>query len=124
VTATVLLVEDHEQVRTLVHMVLEKLGYTVVAAASGGEALAAAAAHEGPIDMVLTDLVMPGMDGKELVERMRDLRPGIRALFTSGYAQGMVEGHELGEGDAFLPKPYDQSELATAIGAVLAAPAA
>ena len=123
-TATVLLVEDHEQVRTLVHMVLEKLGYTVVAAASGGEALAAAAAHEGPIDMVLTDLVMPGMDGKELVERMRDLRPGIRALFTSGYAQGMVEGHELGEGDAFLPKPYDQAELATAIGAVLAAPAA
>jgi len=122
--ATVLLVEDHEQVRTLVHMVLEKLGYTVVAAASGGEALAAAAAHEGPIDMVLTDLVMPGMDGKELVERMRDLRPGIRALFTSGYAQGMVEGHELGEGDAFLPKPYDQAELATAIGAVLAAPAA
>jgi hypothetical protein len=121
--ATVLLVEDHEQVRTLVHMVLEKLGYTVVAAASGGEALAAAAAHDGPIDMVLTDLVMPGMDGKELVERMRDLRPGIRALFTSGYAQGMVEGHELGEGDAFLSKPYDQAELATAIGAVLAAPA-
>jgi len=123
-TATVLLVEDHEQVRTLVHMVLEKLGYTVVAAASGGEALAAATAHEGPIDMVLTDLVMPGMDGKELVERMRDLRPGIRALFTSGDAQGMVEGHELGEGDAFLPKPYDRAELATAIGAVLAAPAA
>jgi len=123
-TATLLLVEDHEQVRTLVHMVLEKLGHTVVAAASGGEALAAAAAREGPIDMVVTDLVMPGMDGRELVERLRELRPGIRALFTSGYAQGVVEGHELGEGDAFLPKPYDQAELAAAVEAVLAAPAA
>ena len=123
-TATLLLVEDHEQVRTLVHMVLEKLGHTVVAAASGGEALAAAAAREGPIDMVVTDLVMPGMDGKELVERLRELRPGIRALFTSGYSQGVVEGHELGAGDAFLPKPYDQSELAAAVEAVLAAPAA
>ncbi len=122
-TGTLLLVEDHEQVRTLVHMVLEKLGHTVVAAASGGEALAAAAAREGPIDMVVTDLVMPGMDGKELVERLRELRPGIRALFTSGYAQGVVEGHELGEGDAFLPKPYDQAELAAAVEAVLAAPA-
>jgi PAS domain S-box-containing protein len=121
--ATLLLVEDHEQVRTLVHMVLEKLGHTVLAAASGGEALAAASAREGPIDMVITDLVMPGMDGKELVERLRELRPGIRALFTSGYAQGVVEGHALSEGDAFLPKPYDQSELAAAVEAVLAEPA-
>jgi two-component system, cell cycle sensor histidine kinase and response regulator CckA len=120
-TATVLLVEDHEQVRTLVHLVLEKQGFTVLAASNGGEALAAAAAHEGPIDLVLTDLVMPGMDGKELVERLRELRPGVRALFTSGYAQGVVEGRELADGDAFLPKPYDQAELASAIGAVLAA---
>jgi CheY-like chemotaxis protein/two-component sensor histidine kinase len=119
-TATVLLVEDHEQVRTLVHLLLEKQGFTVLAASNGGEALAVAAAHDGPIDLVLTDLVMPGMDGKELVECLRELVPGIRALFTSGYAQGMVEGRELDDGDAFLPKPYDQAELTSAIGAVLA----
>jgi two-component system, cell cycle sensor histidine kinase and response regulator CckA len=119
--ATLLLVEDHEQVRTLVHMVLEKQGYTVLAAANGGEALAVAAAHDGPIDLVLTDLVMPGIGGKELVERLREERPGILALFTSGYAQGMVEGHELGDGEEFLAKPFDQSELAAAIGSILAA---
>jgi CheY-like chemotaxis protein len=119
VPATLLLVEDHDQVRTLVHTVLEKQGYTVIAAANGGEALAAAAAHAGRIDLVVTDLVMPGMGGKELVDRLRRLRPGIRALFTSGYAEGMVEGHELGADDEFLPKPFDQAELAAAIRAVL-----
>jgi two-component system cell cycle sensor histidine kinase/response regulator CckA len=117
--ATLLLVEDHDQVRTLVQTVLEKQGYTVIAAANGGEALAAAAAHAGRIDLVVTDLVMPGMGGKELVDRLRGLRPGIRALFTSGYAAGMVEGHELGADDDFLPKPFDQAELAAAIRAVL-----
>ena len=116
---TLLLVEDHEQVRTLVHMVLEKQGYTVLAAASGGEALAASVAHNGTIDLMITDLVMPGMDGKELAGRLRKLRPDVRVLYTSGYAQGMVEGHELDDGDAFLPKPYDQSELAAAIAGVL-----
>jgi len=92
---------------------------SVIAAANGGEALAAAAAHAGRIDLVVTDLVMPGMGGKELVDRLRGLRPGIRALFTSGYAEGMVEGHELGADDDFLPKPFDQAELAAAIRAVL-----
>jgi CheY-like chemotaxis protein len=116
---TLLLVEDHEQVRTLVHLVLEKQGYAVLAAASGVEALAASAAHDGTIDLMITDLVMPGMDGKELAGRLRTLRPDVRVLYTSGYAQGMVEGHELEDGDAFLPKPYDQSELAAAIAAVL-----
>ena len=118
-SGTLLLVEDHDQVRTLVHMVLEKHGYTVLAAASGGEALAASAAHTGTIDLMITDLVMPGMDGKELAGRLRTLRPDVRVLYTSGYAQGMVEGHELDDGDAFLPKPYDQAELAAAIAAAL-----
>jgi two-component system cell cycle sensor histidine kinase/response regulator CckA len=123
-TGTLLLVEDHEQVRTLVHMVLESQGYTVLAASNGGEALAAAAAHAGTIDLVITDLVMPGMGGKQLAERLRELRPGIRVLFTSGYAHGRVEGHEVGDSDPFLPKPYDQAELAAAVTAVLAGPAA
>jgi two-component system cell cycle sensor histidine kinase/response regulator CckA len=118
-SGTLLLVEDHEQVRTLVHMLLEKQGYTVLAAASGGQALAMAAAHDGTIDLMITDLVMPGMGGKELAGRLRELRPDVRVLYTSGYAEGMVEGHELDAGDAFLPKPYDQSELATAIAGVL-----
>jgi two-component system cell cycle sensor histidine kinase/response regulator CckA len=118
-SGTLLLVEDHEQVRTLVHILLEKQGYTVLAAASGGEALAASAAHDGTIDLMITDLVMPGMGGKELAERLREVWPDIRVLYTSGYAQGMVEGHELDEGDTFLPKPYDQSELAAAIAGVL-----
>ena len=86
-TETILLVEDDEQVRTLVHVLLEQQGYRVLVAASGGEALAASAAHDGTIDLLITDVVMPGMSGKELAERLRQaaarppraLHVGVRA---------------------------------------------
>src|SRR5919198_372528 len=110
----VLFVEDHEQVRTLVHIVLEQLGYTVLVASNGGEALAQVGVHTDTLDVLITDLIMPGMSGRELADRLRADRPGTRVLFMSGYTQDML-GEGLGPGEAYLQKPYDQAELAPAL---------
>ena len=116
----VLFVEDHEQVRTLVHIVLEQLGYTVLVASNGGEALAQVGVHTDTLDVLITDLIMPGMSGRELADRLRADRPGTRVLFTSGYTQDML-GEGLGPGEAYLQKPYDQAELARALEELLEA---
>ena len=94
---TLLVVEDDPTVGELVRDVLEPLGYSVLTTASGEEALAASEAHAGPIHLLLTDVVMPGMNGKQLAEVLRAKRPGIRVLFMTGYTrdalstQGMME---------------------------------
>jgi CheY-like chemotaxis protein len=111
-TETVLLVEDDEQARTLVHMLLERLGYTVLAASNGGEALALCDRHAGPIALLVTDVVMPGMSGRVLAEAIGERRPDTRVLFTSGYSDDMLDHLGIEQGEAYLQKPYDESDLA------------
>jgi CheY-like chemotaxis protein len=117
---SVLVAEDDEAVRTLVRVALSKRGYRVLVAANGGEALLLCERHPGSIDLLLTDLVMPGMGGLELFERLVLLRPQLRALFVSGYADRAVLRHgEIVEGMAFLEKPFTPDSLARKVREVL-----
>ena len=117
---TVLLVEDDDDVRMATRMLLAQLGYTILEAATPAEALRLCEAHPGAIDLLLTDVVMPQMGGVELAERVRALRPGIAALFVSGYANHSIA--DLGtRGGAvhYLAKPFGRSSLAAAIRTAL-----
>ncbi len=112
-TETVLVVEDESWVRDLAVKVLTLLGYRVLAAANGGEAFLLAEQHPGRIDLLFTDVVMPGINGKQLADRMRALRPEIRVLFTSGYTEDVIVHHGVvEEGLSFLAKPYSPVALA------------
>jgi PAS domain S-box-containing protein len=117
---TVLLVEDEPGVRGLARTVLERHGYTVIAAAGGEEALALAAAHPGPIGLLFTDVVMPGLNGRELADRLLGLRPETKVLYASGYTEdsevlrGVVSARL-----AFMTKPYSPRTLAAKIRQVL-----
>jgi CheY-like chemotaxis protein len=117
---TVLLVEDDEMVRGLAQLVLEADRYTVLPARNADEALETARHHAGTIDAVITDMVMPGMGGSNLVEQLRRLRPGLRVVLTSGYAgrgQELIES--LGAQAGFLPKPYTPDMLTRILREVL-----
>ncbi len=120
---TVLLAEDEPVVRRLVESILRRLGYTVLAAANGEQALALLAAHEGKVDLLLSDVVMPGLSGRELAEHVAALRPEVRVLLVSGYHQDSVlhDGVER-QRVAFLPKPFTPAALALRVRAVLDAP--
>jgi signal transduction histidine kinase/ActR/RegA family two-component response regulator len=111
--ATILVVEDEGAVRRLVQTLASSLGYTVLVAASGDEALQVAREHRGPIDLLLTDLVMPKMSGKELAGRMRRERKGLRVLFMSGYSdEALVDRDALTQTGPFLQKPFSSDRLA------------
>jgi PAS domain S-box-containing protein len=117
---TILLVEDDEAVRELVHFVLERLGYHVIDASDGVEALAVAASHTGTIDLLLSDLVMPRMDGRQLAVRLRLARPGLKVIHMSGYPGGQADGEiGLDDGTTFLPKPFERQQLARLVRATL-----
>jgi len=117
---TVLLVEDATPVRTLARRSLEARGYRVLDAADGRAALEISARHDGDIDLLLTDVVMPGMSGRELAERLAPLRPGMKVLYTSGYTDdAMVRQGVLTAGVAFLPKPFVPDTLARKVRDVL-----
>ncbi|HEX8393269.1 MAG TPA: PAS domain S-box protein [Longimicrobium sp.] len=107
---TVLLAEDEPAVRMLIGAVLGDAGYTVLSAANGAEALSVAAAHPGPIHLLVSDVVMPEMGGPELARLLRAARPGTRVLFLSGYTEDAVR-QRLPEG-GFVQKPVDPDELA------------
>jgi CheY-like chemotaxis protein len=117
---TVLVVEDQEAVRRLTKTILEEHGYRVLEAASGAEAHAVAKEHAGEIDLLLTDVVMPGMDGRTLSGQLRDLRPNLRVILMSGYA-GDLTAHEgaPASGLAYIQKPFVPEELATKVRGVL-----
>jgi nitrogen-specific signal transduction histidine kinase/CheY-like chemotaxis protein len=117
---TVLVVEDEPMVRDLIFRVLETCGYEVQSAMHGDEALRIAEAHPGRIDLLLTDVVMPRMGGRELVERFRELRPETRVLFMSGYTDDALLRHGLAGIEAgFLQKPFSPQVLARTVEELL-----
>jgi two-component system, cell cycle sensor histidine kinase and response regulator CckA len=111
-TGTVLVVDDQDVVRDVIRLTLEGAGYTVLDAASPNDALALVR-ENGPIDLLVTDVVMPEMDAFELADRVVSELPGVRVLYTSGYTDAGAEG-------PFIQKPFTPAELVEKVGTVLA----
>jgi len=119
-TETVLVAEDEAAVRTLARRALQRFGYRVLVAGNGQEALALVRESGDPIDLLLTDVVMPEMGGRELAEHLVRERPATRVLFTSGYTDAAVlQAQGSGLVSAFLPKPYTPVQLARKVREVL-----
>ena len=117
---TILLVEDEPMVRNMVRRILQRLGYTVLEAACPADALVIWETRQADIDLLLTDVIMPGMNGRQLYDRLRAMNPELRALFMSGYSQDAIAHHGvLDEGISFTPKPCTGEELALKVRQVL-----
>ncbi len=117
---TILLAEDDPVVRSLARHMLEDQGYTILEAGSGSEALQLAQRYPGSIDMLLTDVIMPDLNGKALAAELSRLRPGLKVLFMSGYTDDAIVHHGvLGPHVAFLPKPFNHLALVGKVRAVL-----
>jgi two-component system cell cycle sensor histidine kinase/response regulator CckA len=118
--STVLLVEDEDAVRRLASRVLTRSGYHVLTAASGEAAIEVAATYEGAIDLLMTDVVMPGMSGRELAEFLMPRHPGMRLLYASGYTEDAIIRHGVSSQEtAFLEKPFTPSALLRKVREVL-----
>jgi PAS domain S-box-containing protein len=118
--ATILVVEDEPDLLDLVQLMLERQGYEVLAAVTPGEALRLAEAHTGTIHLLITDVVMPEMNGRELADKILALHPQIKCLFTSGYTADVIAHHGvLDTGAAFIQKPFFRNALAAKVRAVL-----
>jgi two-component system cell cycle sensor histidine kinase/response regulator CckA len=121
---TILVVEDREELRATTRRVLEHLGYKVIEAVDGEEALAKQRAHAGKIDLVLSDVLMPKLNGPELFRAAREIDPGLRFLFTSGYSEGDIAMRSLlGPGVPFVAKPWAIADLGRQVRKALDAPA-
>jgi two-component system, cell cycle sensor histidine kinase and response regulator CckA len=124
-TETILLCEDEIAIRRLVESMLSRLGYHVIAVETPEEAIAMARDFDGPIDLLLTDVVMPGMSGFDMSDSVRDLRPQIKTLFMSGYTDNRVNsGWAMHSGMPFLQKPFTASSLGRKVRESLGAAAA
>jgi CheY-like chemotaxis protein len=119
-SATVLVLEDEDSVRRAAVRALEALGCRVLAASNGGDALEMIRTATEPIDLIFTDVVMPGMAGPEFVERVRPLLPNVKVLFTTGYTSDMAFRLKLLKDEVeVLAKPYSPTDLAKKIAGVL-----
>jgi CheY-like chemotaxis protein len=119
---TVLLVEDEEMVRDMVREILELGGYRVLTADHGAAALDIARSHDGPIHVMLTDVVMPGMSGPEAARQLTAFRPDTRVLFASGYsADAITRRGSLPPGEAFIAKPFTPDDLVRKVRELLEA---
>ena len=116
---TILIVEDDGAVRRLARDVLMQAGYQVIEARDGDDALARTRAHPAAVDLLITDVVMPGLTGRELAARMEDACPGVRVLYTSGYAKGSTAGVGIEPTAPFLPKPFLPVDLLEKVREVL-----
>ena len=120
---TILVVEDEDAVRSMVREALEARGYRVLVARNGVEALDMASRHGDYIDLLVTDVVMPQMNGAELAQRLERERPGLRVLFVSGYTDDAVIRHGVLEARThFLQKPFSLESLARKVREILDAP--
>ncbi len=119
-TETILLVEDQPLLRKLEQSMLEQYGYTVLAAEDPARGLEIAAAHQGVIDLLVTDVILPRMNGRAFAELLSQARPGVRVLFVSAYTEDVVMHHgQLAEGIHFLQKPFTQDELCGKVREIL-----
>jgi CheY-like chemotaxis protein len=122
-TGTVLVVEDDNQVRALTRIAPQSCGYTVLEAGDGEEAVRSCQRHEGPVDLLLTDVVMPGMSGRQVAEAVAKLRPSVRVLYFSGYTDDAVVRHGVSQAEtAFLQKPFTAADLARKVRGLLDQP--
>jgi len=120
---TILVVEDEEALRDMIREILEEKGYAALLASDGAEALSVAEARSGPIHLLLTDVVMPRLSGRELFERLGALRPGLRCVFMSGYTgHAALRNGRLPRGQGFLDKPFTRAGLLREVRERLDAP--
>jgi two-component system, cell cycle sensor histidine kinase and response regulator CckA len=121
-TETILLVEDEPMILQMATLMLQRLGYKVLPAASPGEAIRLAEDHAGTIHLLMTDVIMPEMNGRDLAGKLLSLCPGMKRLFMSGYTANVIAHHGvLDEGVHFIQKPFSRNELAGKVREVLAA---
>jgi CheY-like chemotaxis protein len=120
---TIALVEDEKSVRELAQRILRNKGYTVITAENGRHAIDIIGRFPDRIDLLVTDVVMPEMNGRDLADRMAVMRPGVKVLFMSGYTEDAILHHGvLADGTAFLQKPFSPDGLVSAVREVLDAP--
>ena len=111
-SATILVVEDEKEVRTFAVRALASRGYRVLAASDGPEAIAIARAYHERIDILLTDVILPGMNGRELAEYFQTTHTGIKVIYTSGYTQDLITDRGILYQDiAYVPKPYTAEQI-------------
>jgi CheY-like chemotaxis protein len=118
---TILLVEDEPMILEMTTTMLEMPGYTVLATPSPGEAIRLAKGHTATVHLLMTDVVMPEMNGRDLAEKISALHPGIRLLFMSGYTANVI-AHQgvLDDGVAFIQKPFSMADMAVKLREALA----
>src|SRR5579863_8909628 len=119
-TETILVVEDEANLRYLARLFLEKQGYKVIEAADGAVAMQIAVAHEGTIHLLLTDVIMPGMNGRELAQRISEIRPNVKILYMSGYTENVIGTNGIMDaGVRLLQKPFNLRDLKDKVREVL-----
>jgi CheY-like chemotaxis protein len=122
---TILVVEDEQVVLDLITNILQDAGYKVLRAGNGDEAIRIGGQHASDIDLVLTDIVMPGMSGGELMQQLLPMKPGMRVLYMSGYTKYTMVGHGVLESvNSFIWKPFSPATLLHKVREVLDGPPA
>lgn len=122
-TGTILVVEDHQEIRGMVDRALKSSGYTVLTASGGTEAMSLVRAHPGPVDLLISDVLLWGMSGAELYGRVRQLHKKLRVLFMSGYSEEVLQQHGVSPTTApFLRKPFGAPVLIERVRDVMRMP--
>ena len=117
---TILLVDDEQSVRAIVLKILRRANYNVLEAENGEAALRVADSHPGKIDLLVTDMYMPGLRGPEVAHRLALTRPGLRVLFMSGYSENVISHHGvLNDSASFIQKPFTPKSLAQKVREVI-----
>jgi CheY-like chemotaxis protein len=119
-TETIVIVDDDSSVRSVARIALEEAGYVVIEASGGEEALSGVLGRNITVELLVTDVVMPRMSGKELARKLEEMRPGVRVLYVSGYTANVISHHEiLDAGLDFLQKPFSSTELLRKVREIL-----